>query len=954
MKYEKVNIINSIDEQLKQIECSLKWADEFKKESFARKEFKEFRRSINKIKDAMLSRCSVASYGESQVGKSYLMSSLLASENTPFEIEFEGKKYNFVNELNPSGGNLTKIESTGVITRFTTQGDNSRHSERVLVRMLSVADLVMMIVDSYYKDVTINAKESLSSKRINDMLQERQGLWASKNSVLNYISEDDIRDIQDYMLEVIGISANDVTHSDYFDVISANIQYISPDKWSEVFELLWNCNENFNRLFKNLISEYKKISFCSTVYVPFTSVLRKEGTLLQVQWLDLVCGKQPKDVKLSVLTTDVFDENNNLLSQNFEKKFLSALTAEITFILPKEITEQRPFLETMDLLDFPGARNRLDKLEKEIDYVNDMPEILRRGKVAYLFNKYSRNHKISSILFCHHNDQKTANLGNTIKEWVDVEIGGSPQLRAKHLKTLSGIPPLLVVATKFNIDLAKNDNDSPSNLTDHWGRFTNVYPEIFGGDNSWFERWVETETGVEAFKNIFPLRDFKWSGSGAGKSCLFDGYNDGTNGGAKSPETGYTKQEGFENYFDELYTSFASLDFAKRHFRSVEKTWNEVATKGNDGAEPIRNTLMSIAPLLDEARTERFVDQLVKFKEKSLNALSAYFEPEDDEAKSKKTKQIISRVRARLFMSVGSNPEIFGRIIDNLMINPEDFRKIAKDIIVRKVATPKDFSAVNFLRANAGINPEDGKDVNLQKLLDFFAMQTRAELEEEFADKEYTIDDVIDGEQEFCSTVSDIVTKHILEFWIQHLNTSISSLEKYLPYTDDIVLTFQTLVRMLGVKKTISEKISRYDKMFGTNEKLNAIADYASLELNNFISTVGRKYMNEDHIKKISELSAICNIEVDLSPEGIEPARKKQPLFEVLSALDSSSEIMKQTGFNSNDMKTLRRLPLWDNFQRWQNLLLIGIILASGVSTKDPKENAAVKEIIEHVNKLYL
>ena len=111
--------------------------------------------------------------------------------------------------------------------------------------------------------------------------------------------------------------------------------------------------------------------------------------------------------------------------------------------------------------------------------------------------------------------------------------------------------------------------------------------------------------------------------------------------------------------------------------------------------------------------------------------------------------------------------------------------------------------------------------------------------------------------------------------------------------------------------------------------------------------------MNEDHIKKISELSAICNIEVDLSPEGIEPARKKQPLFEVLSALDSSSEIMKQTGFNSNDMKTLRRLPLWDNFQRWQNLLLIGIILASGVSTKDPKENAAVKEIIEHVNKLY-
>ena len=70
MKYNKSNITNSIEEQLRLIDCSLNWADDFKKESFARKEFKEYRRSIKKIKDAMQSRCSVATYGESQVGKS--------------------------------------------------------------------------------------------------------------------------------------------------------------------------------------------------------------------------------------------------------------------------------------------------------------------------------------------------------------------------------------------------------------------------------------------------------------------------------------------------------------------------------------------------------------------------------------------------------------------------------------------------------------------------------------------------------------------------------------------------------------------------------------------------------------------------------------------------------------------------------------------------------------------
>ena len=68
---------DDIKRQLEVIESSLAWADQFGKESFNRSELKVYRRAVKKIKFAMAENCSAAAYGERQVGKSYLMDSLL-------------------------------------------------------------------------------------------------------------------------------------------------------------------------------------------------------------------------------------------------------------------------------------------------------------------------------------------------------------------------------------------------------------------------------------------------------------------------------------------------------------------------------------------------------------------------------------------------------------------------------------------------------------------------------------------------------------------------------------------------------------------------------------------------------------------------------------------------------------------------------------------------------------
>ena len=53
-------------------------------------------------------------------------------------------------------------------------------------------------------------------------------------------------------------------------------------------------------------------------------------------------------------------------------------------------------------------------------------------------------------------------------------------------------------------------------------------------------------------------------------------------------------------------------------------------------------------------------------------------------------------------------------------------------------------------------------------------------------------------------------------------------------------------------------------------------------------------------------------------------------------------------------METLKKLPLWDNFWRWENLVTIGLLYASDISHIDPAANAKVKMLLEKCETLYM
>lgn len=935
-------MIQNINSQITIVNDSISWANKYGKDTFPTEELKEIRRQLKRISEAINENCSAAAYGESQVGKSYLISSLLSTPDSPFVITNDGKEYSFIDSINPSGGNTTKTESTGVITRFTINNENEIMKDFVKIKNLSVSDLLMLLVDSYYNDLKVDTNSILKYDDINKELASIQYLWTGKTSVIQEdLTEDDVKDVCDYITDVLGSNAIGITHSDFKKIISSKVQYISSDNWVKVFSLLWNKNQELSKLFTLLINEFKQLQFNTEVYVPFDAILREKGTLLKIEWLDSVCGIQNTNCT-DELYTDVYSPDGKLLAKSFNKSSLSALIAELTFVLPKSIVNERKFLKKIDLLDFPGARSREKFKEQEIHAV--LPSILRRGKVAYLFNKYSRSLKISSVLFCHHNDQKNEpTLGETINDWIDTNIGKTPEERAENLVRTNGVSPLFFIATKFNIELEKTKNDSIHNvesINEHWKRFKTVIPEIIK-PATWFDNWV-TIGGIfrtEAFQNIYLLRDFYWSG----KNQVFDGYKDGE---IKSPETHIHFHEEYPDYFKNLRESFLHNTFVKKHFANPEESWDDVATISNDGSKAIIRDLDTISNVLDSARMDKYLFELKKLRDQVLAKLYAYYEPEDKEQNNIRTRTIAGAIRRNLDLNIGTKPETFGRIIDQIMLPVGDLRKIAYDIVVLKTETPKDFNEITLIRTMADVNPNDIKQNNIQKLCNYYACDTDV-LEADFGKKGFTIEDVISKECNIATTVADVVSNNILEYWTSFINKQVKELEKYLPYSDEVGFMLQMLCKQLGVRKIISNKIEAYSRVFSDNDLPNVIADFSSLTLNNFVSTIGREYMTQKDIDIISEKAKSCNLVIDLSPEASDIKHPKIDVLEALKAFDDASDP------SSVSTKTLMKLPFWDNFQKWKNLLIIGLLYSADISHCDPVANEAIKKIIDKCKCLY-
>ena len=480
-----------------------------------------------------------------------------------------------------------------------------------------------------------------------------------------------------------------------------------------------------------------------------------------------------------------------------------------------------------------------------------------------------------------------------------------------------------------------------SRLDEHWARFNTTIPKIIEPEK-WLEEWATPGGAIKSpcFQNVYLLRDFYWSA----KNQVFDGYNEHRG----TTETNVHAFEEYPQYFSDLKDSFIQNPFVRKHFANPQQAWDDVATVNNDGSKAIIRNLDAISDVLDQARRSRYHEELLKIRDEIINALSVYYESDNKEENNIKIRKITGDIKLKTEFAFGEKPERFGRIIDSLMVAPADLRNIVYDIIVRHIDEPQSVSSIKMIRAFCEIDINKDRAENIEKLSKRYN-KDEEELNVFFNEMGVSLEDIISDESELLATIPDVISKHIVEYWNDHINEQIKQMGEILPHADEIAFMLLTLLNKLGVRKAISDKINRYYTVFDENTLPNAIADYASLTLNNFVSTVGREYMSDADMASIKQKAHTCHLEIDTSKES-RASIQKQPLLDVLSALDQSRDEMNNSLI---DLNTLKRLPFWDSYQRWENSITIGLLYASDVSRVDPVANAAVKKLIDITNNLY-
>ncbi len=903
-----------------------------------------YRRELKKKKYSSEDKPAAAVYGESQVGKSYLVSSLLSKSASPFNIlDGKGNSFVFINEINPIGEGT---EATSLVTRFSTDYKWVNDDFPIKAKLLSIADLILVLCDTYYNDVKIRIKTALKTEDINEkvntILKEHQDGGFQQG----LLTEDEILDIQDYFSNNFSTKASNVIHSNFFDNISSVISNIRVEKWSELFGVLWNNNQLITDLFLNLLENYEKLDYSTEVYLPIDAVLRDKGTILDVQRLyDLYqekkLGESVFESKVSVL----YNAESNMIATDFSKSYLCALAAELVFRLSSDLEIDKPFLKETDLLDFPGAKHRLENHEEDIKK-EIIPQMLLRGKVAYLFNKYSQYQKINILLFCQHNqDTKQGVIPEILNNWIGNMIGKSIEERSSFINK-SIISPLFIISTKFNLDLSynhQNDNKSNQNsLKERWERrFDKALQKgvLSIETHNWFNNWTLSNNN---FQNLYLLRDFYYSSEEESK--VYSGYL------KHKIEKEEIIPEGYPDLRQDLKQTFLNNDFVKNHFQNPEYYWDSAVNINQDGSNLIIENLTVASKNINEARKDKNDRELIEIRQGILSELNKYYHDTGSDKKLFKAKTEAGEIQFALDQTFGENNFFFGPMIQEFMLEESEVYSLYQDklkaIESRQIVNMGKYSGI---RASVhDLDPNADFETNLKHLQKHYERSDLADCKEYFENQGIDLQELFYGNNERVKQFSQVLAESLETYWFEKYlqNRSQDLIDAFsetgLQNTQEMLMT---LYKKLDITGKVAKRIRTYvDGSNRVEESYGMIADLSAEIINKFINTVGIEYYTESDLSDLETANkkntlglVLDHSELDFEENTPEEAAR------LISNMDKLDQLLNQNPLPPD----ARRLPNYQSYIRWYHYLKVGFISVCDIPNYDLKANNKLGEIIK-------
>lgn len=535
-------------------------------------ELRRHRYKSKRLLNALSRPLSVGVFGVSQAGKSFLISTLAMDEQGQLETDMGSDRLNFINHINPSGGGG---EATGLVTRFTRRKSDTPAGYPVEVKLLSEADIIKILGNSYAYDFDPKTKTPLTGDQLDDHVAALESQKQTQHT--GKLDEDTMVELMDYFRNLPG-DGMDAFWNKAVDLAP----YLALNDRAALLSVLWGGkgNEGLTDAYRSMVKTLDTLDHSGTAFCGLDALVQpsdsadskysQRDSIVNVNILSRL-GKDGDDL---VKVLPGFDNGGFGSEVGVPRSAIAALVAELKIVLAEQ--PKSDVMDKLDLLDFPGYRGRLkaqslSTIEADGD-IGPVASLLLRGKVAYLFSRYIDNQEMSMLLLCtRSNNQIEINeLADAVNNWVEETQGESAEERAKRL------PGLIWTFTQLDLKMSFKGSESFEMRKDEWDQMVwKLGLERFDRCK-WVDNW-----GGTPFDNMYLVRK---PGLAAD---LFDTDKQ------SRLENGIRVD--MEEHMDLLHKTFIEAEAVKKHFSDPDVAWKAMVTPNDGGMSRIADYLIKVA-----------------------------------------------------------------------------------------------------------------------------------------------------------------------------------------------------------------------------------------------------------------------------------------------------------------------------------------------------------------------
>lgn len=593
---------------------------------------------------------SIGVFGMSQAGKSYLISTLARGPDGELRTVLEGERLNFIGHINPPGGGK---EATGLVTRFTRQTKATPAGYPIALTLFTEADLVKILGNSFFNDFDRErVKFDTDPEKIRQLLAGLEK--ARRPQPIAGLDADDMVDVFDYFTQRLPETMKPL-EADYWPTAIELAPYLARPDRARLLAVLWGGISALSEAYVSLADALARLNGARTVYVPLDALVVRtaagfewsENSIINVD----VLNRLGKD---AAQTIEVFPAQADGTSPAVAvpRSLLTALTAEMRFELADPPVAS--LLEKVDLLDFPGYRGRLkvgnlEDVRREVkrDDVDPVAQLLLRGKVAYLFERYTDDQEMNVLIMCTRCDSQIeiTTLTPVLNAWVHSTQGETPQDRAQRPCGL------LWVLTQLDHRLKPKRGQTASQQQQEWNSMVHITLLERFSQCEWLQEW----TPARPFQNVYLVR----------KPGFLDASIKTT---AEGEELEWLPGEA--ERLAEQQALFLNSENVSRHIANAGAAWEAVLKLNDGGMERLGQALAEAAR--PETKLARISSQLDRLTEEIVDhRLGQYFFSEGaDEVERKRA--VAEKVVAALQEALDS----FGELLFCLQPAGEPLRRL--------------------------------------------------------------------------------------------------------------------------------------------------------------------------------------------------------------------------------------------------------------------------------------